>query len=143
MVRADLENTIDFEASSSAKATFVEQGKAFWIICVILTQYLNRSDRERAFMNVNRLHCLPCKQSKSHRQDAKSKTSTQISKIWMSIFFIIWVLTHYFCQICLWTTQKLLSNERRRCHNRSCQKSWPICYVQGQIFGQTNLKRKV
>ena len=29
MVRADLENTIDFEASSSAKATFVEQGKAF------------------------------------------------------------------------------------------------------------------
>ena len=31
MVRADLENTIDFEASSSAKATFVEQGKAFSI----------------------------------------------------------------------------------------------------------------
>ena len=34
MVRADLENTIDFEASSSAKATFVEQGKAFQISCV-------------------------------------------------------------------------------------------------------------
>ena len=34
MVRADLENTIDFEASSSAKATFVEQGKAFWMFCV-------------------------------------------------------------------------------------------------------------
>ena len=50
MVRADLENTIDFEASSSAKATFVEQGMAFIFFAflrVILPQYLDSFGRER------------------------------------------------------------------------------------------------